>query len=161
LTLIFILCLEILFITIRSDDNINCFKIENNEFKLTSYSDDASNFLKNKVSAEILLSLIQKISKISGLEVNRSKSDCLLLDYELGIDESGECFLGIAIVNNLKILITHYFGKDRLISTFKTSTVNWKRCERSQIFGNKDPLQLLVNNVLINSLINSTFLFNS
>ena len=39
--LIFILCLEILFITIRSDENIEGFRVENNELKLTSYADDA------------------------------------------------------------------------------------------------------------------------
>ena len=53
--LIFILCLEILFITIRSDENIKGFVIENNEFKLTSYADDASYFLKDKNSAANLL----------------------------------------------------------------------------------------------------------
>ena len=49
--LIFILCLEILFITIRSDENIKGFKIQNSEFKLTSYADDASYFLKSVDSA--------------------------------------------------------------------------------------------------------------
>ena len=72
--LVFILCLEILFITIRSDENIRGFKIENNEFKLTSYADEASYFLKDKLSAENLLLTINKFSKISGLEVNKTKS---------------------------------------------------------------------------------------
>ena len=91
--LIFILCLELLFITIRADENIKGFKIENNEFKLTSYADDASYFLKDKSSAENLLLNIAKFSKVSGLEVNKSKSECLLLDYELGFDESDEHLL--------------------------------------------------------------------
>ena len=75
-SLVFILCLEILFITLRSDDNIQGFWIENNELKLTSYADDATYFIKNKQSAEILLQTIERFSKISGLEVNRSKSEC-------------------------------------------------------------------------------------
>ena len=158
--LIFVLCLEILFITIRSDDNINGFKIENNEFKLTSYADDASYFLKNKVSAENLLSLIQKFSKISGLEVNKSKSECLLLDYELGIDGSGECFLGIPIVNNLKIL-GHYFGKDRLICNFQNFYSKLEKMEKITNIWKQRPITIIGKNVLINSLINSTFLFNA
>ena len=46
---IFILGLEILFIALRSDENIKGFKIENNEIKLTAYADDASYFLKDKI----------------------------------------------------------------------------------------------------------------
>ena len=110
--LIFILCLEILFITIRSDGNINGFVIKNNEFKLTSYADDATYFLKNQNSTENLLLTIQNFSKISGLEVNKTKSECLLLDFEMGIDGSSDKFLGIPIVKNLQIL-GHYYGKDR------------------------------------------------
>ena len=110
--------MELLFITIRADENIKGFKIENNEFKLTSYADDASYFLKDKSSAENLLLSIGKFSKVSGLEVNKSKSECLLLDYELGIDGSDEHLLGIPIVSNLKIS-GHYFGKDRLVCDFQ------------------------------------------
>ena len=37
-----------------------------------------------------LLILIQKNSKVSGLEINRSKSECLLLDYEMGGSSWGQ-----------------------------------------------------------------------
>ena len=40
--LVFILGLELLFITLRSDENIRGIKIENNELKLSSYADDAT-----------------------------------------------------------------------------------------------------------------------
>ena len=53
--LIFILCLEILFITLRADENIKGVKIVDNEIKLTAYADDASYFLRDKFSAENLL----------------------------------------------------------------------------------------------------------
>ena len=42
--LIFIFGLEILIINIRADENNKGFTIETNEFKLTSYADDASYF---------------------------------------------------------------------------------------------------------------------
>ena len=76
--LVFILVLEILFIHLRSDPNIKGIKIVNNEVKLTSYADDASYFLKDKISAETLLLTIEQFSKVSGLEANRTKSECLL-----------------------------------------------------------------------------------
>ena len=50
--LIFILVLEILFISIREDKNINGIKILENEIKLTSYADDATYFIKDKMSAK-------------------------------------------------------------------------------------------------------------
>ena len=50
--LVFILGLEILFITLRSDSNIKRIKIVNNERKLTAFADDASYFMKDRTSAE-------------------------------------------------------------------------------------------------------------
>ena len=89
--LIFILVLEILFIYIRADKNIKGIKILKNEIKLTSFADDATYFLRSKVSAERLLLAIEQFSSVSGLEVNRTKSEYLLLDYEmnLNIHENG------------------------------------------------------------------------
>ena len=65
--LVFILVLEVLFIHLRSDPNIRGIKIVRNEVKLTSYADDASYFKRDKISAENLLAIIGKFSKVSGL----------------------------------------------------------------------------------------------
>ena len=53
--LVFILGLEILFIVLRSDENIQGLKVENNELKFTAYADDSTYFMKNKISAEKLI----------------------------------------------------------------------------------------------------------
>ena len=158
--LIFILCLEILFITIRSDENIEGFRVENNELKLTSYADDASYFLKNRISAENLLQCIQKFSKISGLEVNKSKSECLLLDYETGFAGLSDDLLGIPIVSNLKIL-GHFHGKDKVICDFQNFYSKLNTMENIIKMWKQRHLTILGKNVLINALINSSFLFNA
>ena len=160
LPIILILCLELVFIRIQADENIKGFKIENNEFKLTSYADDASYFLKDKSSAENLLLSIGKFSKVSGLEVNKSKSECLLLDYELGIDGSDEHLLGIPIVSNLKIL-GHYFGKDRLVCDFQNFYGKLVTMQNIMKMWKQRNITIMGKNVLINALINSTFLFNA
>ena len=121
--LIFILGLEVLFITLRSDENIKGIKIENNELKLTAYADDASYFMRDKKSAENLLKKIELFSKTSGLEVNRSKSECLLLSFEMNLGQYDEHFLGIPVVENLKVL-GHYHGKNDLVCNFQQFTVN-------------------------------------
>ena len=152
--------MEILFITIRSDKNIKGFKIKNNEFKLTSYADDASYFMKDKNSAENLLCTIKNFSKISGLEVNKSKSECLLLDYEMGLSGINDDFLGIPIVHNLKIL-GHYYGKNKLICDFQNFYSKLEKMEKIMNIWKQRPLTIFGKNILINSLINSSFLFNA
>ena len=98
-----------MFIALGSDENIKGFIIENNEIKLTAYADDASYFLKDKNSAKNLLIKIEQFSKISGLVVKRTKSECLLLSFEVELGEGAQ-FLGIIVVENLKIL-GHFYGK--------------------------------------------------
>ena len=158
--LVFILCLEILFITLRSDPNIQGIKVEKNEIKLTSYADDATYFLKNKQSTKALLKTIEQFSKISGLEVNRSKSECLLMNFEL--DAAGNCddFLGVPIVENLKIL-GHYHGKNKLVCDFQNFYS--KLTKMSSVFSmwKQRYLTIIGKNLLINALSNSQFLFNS
>ena len=158
--LVFILCLEILFITLRSDENIQGIKIEKNEIKLTSYADDATYFMKNKQSTELLLNTIEKFSKVSGLEVNRTKSECLLMNFEL--DAAGSCdqFLGVPIVENLKVL-GHYHGKSKLICDYQNFYS--KLTQMANIFSmwKQRSLTLFGKNLLINSLSNSQFLFNA
>ena len=158
--LIFILCLEILFITIRSDDNIKGFTVENDEFKLTSYADDASYFLKDKISAENLLQSIQKFSKISGLEVNKSKSECMLLEYEMGFAGLSDDFLGIPVVNNLKIL-GHFHGKDKIICDYQNFFSKLTKMENIIKMWKQRHLTIIGKNVLITALINSSFIFNA
>jgi hypothetical protein len=57
-------------------------KIGKNELKLTAFADNASYFMKDKISAEHLLHKIELFSKTSGLEVNKSKSEYLLLSLK-------------------------------------------------------------------------------
>ena len=60
--------------------------------------------MRDKISAENLLHKIELFSKTSGLEVNRSKSECLLLSFEMNLNEYNEQFLGIPVVENLKVV---------------------------------------------------------
>ena len=116
--LCFVLGLELLLITVRSDPNIKGIKIVNNEIKVTAYADDSTYFLKDKLSMEFLLSYVEKFSQVSGLEINRTKSECLILEFETNLTEGSESFVGIPIVENLKIL-GHYFGKNKVVCDFQ------------------------------------------
>ena len=158
--LVFILVLEILFICIRENGNIRGIKILKNEIKLTSFADDATYFLNDKDSAEVLLNVIVDFSKVSGLEINKTKSECLLLDFEMDLASTESELCGIPIVENLKIL-GHYFGKNRTICEYQNYYS--KLCKFDRITGvwKQRGLSLFGRNLLINSLLNSLFLFNA
>jgi hypothetical protein len=158
--LIFILCLEILFVQIRSDPNIKGFTVFNNEIKLTAYADDASYFMKDISSANILLNLIEQFSKVSGLEVNRSKSECLLLDFEGTLSEYDDQFMGIPIVDNLKVL-GHFHGKNKTICDFQNFYSKLEKIDKIMNIWKQRPLTLIGKNMLITSLFNSMFIFNA
>ena len=66
----------------------------------------------------MLLSKVEKFSKVSGLEINRTKSECLLLDFEMNLGNHDDTICGIPVVDNLKIL-GHFFGKDKKICDFQ------------------------------------------
>ena len=158
--LTFILCLEILLINIRSDPNIKGIKILNNEVKITAYADDCTYFLKDKQSTELLLSHIYKFSKISGLEINRTKSECLLLEFEGDLQQGGDKFVGIPIVENVKIL-GHFFGKNKLVCNYQNFYSKITKIEKILNMWKQRHLTIFGKNLVINALVNSTFLFNS
>ena len=156
---IFILGLEILFIALRADGNIKGFKIENSEIKLTAFADDASYFLKDKKSAENLLVKIDQFSKISGLEVNKSKSECLLLSFEVELGERGS-FLDIPVVDNLKVL-GHFYGKSELICSYQNFYSKLEKMKKVLNVWKQRNLTLFGKSLLISSLSTSLFLYNA
>lgn len=158
--MIFILCLEILFVTVRSDRNIKGIKIEGEEIKLSALADDASYFLRDENSVFNLLSTIESFSRISGLQVNRSKSECLILQFESHLANYEENIFGIPVVDNLKIL-GHYFGKNQLICNYQNFYSKIKKVERILNMWKQRDLTIFGKNVLLTSLINSQLLYNA
>ena len=112
---IFILGLEILFIVIRADENIKGFKIENNEIKLTAYADDASYFLKDKISAGNLGIPVVENLKILGHFHGKSELICSYQNFYSKLEKMKKV-LNIWKQRNLTL-----FGKSLLISSLSTS----------------------------------------
>ena len=76
---IFILCVEIFGIYIRSDENINGIDIETQQFKLSQYADDTSfTLLASNNNLNRLFSILIEF-EISGLKVNQTKTSVLRL----------------------------------------------------------------------------------
>ena len=116
--LVFILALELLFVAIRSDENIRGVRVEGQEIKLSAFADDSSYIIRDESSGINLLSTIGAFSKISGLQINRSKSECLIMKFESQTASYEDKFLGIPVVETVKI-VGHYFSKNKMICDFQ------------------------------------------
>ena len=156
--LIFILSLEPLLHCIRKDKNILGIKIQNNEIKLTGYADDVSYFCRDKKSGVEILKKIELFSKISGLQINKTKSECMILSNETQLD--GDSFEGIPIVDLVKIL-GQCFGKNSMIRNFHNFYSKLAKIDKIFNIWRQRDLTLFGKTLIIKSLINSQFLFNS
>ena len=72
---LFILTLEVLFILVRSDSQIEGMMVFGKEVKLTSFADDATYFLLNIASVYQLFRVFDEFQAYSTLKVNREKSE--------------------------------------------------------------------------------------
>ena len=120
---LFILALEILAIKIRNDINIQGIRIGEKNVKLTLFADDMTCFIKDNRSYTILFETLRAFGALSGLKVNKEKTEALALG------NSGSLWEGHLVMNNLcdiiKILGV-YFGGD----TKKREELNfWKTLE--------------------------------
>ena len=76
---LFIMVLEILCISIRSNDDIQGIPVDNEEIKLGLFADDLTGFVRNNYSLKKFLEVVERFGKCSGLKVNEEKTEILLL----------------------------------------------------------------------------------
>ena len=72
---LFLLAVEILAIAVRDNVEIKGIAIEQQETKLLQYADDTTAVLSNIESAHRLFQLLDEFKKLSGLKINRSKTE--------------------------------------------------------------------------------------
>ena len=72
---IFILCVEILGLMIRNDENVKGIKINGKEYKLSKYADDTQTLLDgSELSLYSALSILNRFYYMSGLNINLEKN---------------------------------------------------------------------------------------
>ena len=74
---LFLLCIEILALAIRKDRQVEGIQFQNHEIKQILYADDISLFVKNTHSLDRLQYLFEEFEKISGLKINKGKTNIL------------------------------------------------------------------------------------
>ena len=76
---LFILALETLLVTIRQNQDIKGIVVEYKEIKCIAFTDDLTNFLRDKESYDSLSSLLNTYGECSGLKLKKIKKGSLLV----------------------------------------------------------------------------------
>ena len=112
---LFILVMEILFIQIRSNENIHGLKFFGYEFKLSAFADDVSYFLTDINSVKELLKLLEQSSQFTSLEVNYDKSEiCVIGSRKVAIGAFSQFRIVNLINDSVKILGCHHSYNSQL-----------------------------------------------
>ena len=101
--------MEILFIQILNDKNIQRLKIFGYEFKLSAFADDVSCYLFNLHSVEQLLKLLRISQEFTSLKVNYDKSETCGIGSKKGAIRAFSQLRPIDLLNDsVKILACHH-----------------------------------------------------
>ena len=79
--LLFIICNEIMSIWIKRDDNVKGITINDVEIKISMYADDTTFYVEDANSLVRIMYIIDQLKKLSGLCMNRNKSEIIALGY--------------------------------------------------------------------------------
>ena len=72
---LFIICVEVLFIQVRENDDINGIKIDDREIKLSAFVDDADFLIANVKSLKLIFDIRSRFQSYSSLKLNLEKSE--------------------------------------------------------------------------------------
>ena len=108
---LFLLCIETLALAIRRDNTIEGIQFGKHEIKQILYADDISLFVKNTNSIKRLQYLFEEFEKVSGLKVNKGKTNFLWMGKD---SDRPQIPLFGNLVQQIKILGV-YFSRNVII----------------------------------------------
>ena len=159
----FVIAVELLAITLRSDRRINGICIDNvisdqyvhKILKVLLYADDITLFLNDDRDISAVLDILQRFKALSGLVINRSKSEAMWL----GTKKYNKKDFGFRWVNEIKILGI-YFSRAHSASEIER---NWtdriQAIKRMICAWEKRNLSYLGKICVIKSFLVSQFIF--
>ena len=114
-TYLFVLALEIFFILIKTNNDIQGIEIFNHEYLYTAYTDDTTFFVKDLNSVKIILSSLDQFYTFSGLRPNLSKCEIAGIGV---LKDANVALCGLKSVNltkkSIKILGVHLSYNEKL-----------------------------------------------
>ena len=132
---LFIICLEILAINIRSTNKIQGIKVGKDEIKMGLFAEDLTAFVRDDRSLINFVELVREFGKLSGLQVNFEESEIMLLGNRNSTSVDSNEILNISVKNAVKILGVHFsygfrlrqtLNFDEIIKSVKGKLKIWK-----------------------------------
>ena len=122
---LFIICLEIFFIAVRSDSRVKCLKNFDYSFLLSAYADDTTFFVEDIDSVNIILEIFSTFSEFSGLKLNKSKCEICGIGVKKGVETALCTLKNVNLLNDsIKVLGVHYsYNKNIFQSKNFTSVI--------------------------------------
>ena len=102
---LFVVAIEILAISLRTNEHVEGIKIDNDEIKTLLYADDMTVTLANTSSVEIFMQILNDFEKCSGLKMNVSKTKAMWIGAN---KNSLEKPLGLEWCTGVKTLGIHF-----------------------------------------------------
>ena len=163
--LAFIVGLEYLALRIKADIRIKGVKIDNNQnenniiekiIKIVMYADDVTLLLRDKDDVRLALDTIDRFYQLSGLTVNRIKTEAMWLGSNRILINSG---FGIKWVNEIKILGIYFSNIMQASLIDKNWMCKVEKIKRIRKIWEKRNLGLMGKITVIKSFISSQFIY--
>ena len=160
-SLIFIIAVEIMATRIRTEENIRGFEIRLNgtihSLTISQLADDTTLFLKSKNEISIALNIIEIFGNLSGLKLNRNKTEGIWLGR---LKHCKEKFEDISWTNEIVKCLGVYFGHNKAKCQQANIEKQIQKSENIINSWNKRNLSLIGKITVVKSLIlpNITFI---
>lgn len=157
----FIIVLEIFFIMIRSNNNINHMKILDFSYVLTAYADDTTFFVADSNSIVEIYNTFSIFSNFSGLKLNNAKCEICGIGAKKG-DKTALCgFRNVDLTtDSIKVLGVHFSYNDAICLQNNFIAVV-KKIEKVLQVWNMRPLTLSGKIIIFKSLAISKIVYIS
>ena len=133
---LFIIVLETLCICIRRSKDIQGITVDTEEIKLGLFADDLTGFLKNDISLQKFLELVEAFGECSGLRINHDKSEVMLLGNSVRSSLRNDTEIkNLEIKHSVKILGVHFtydsrakrkLNFDEIVTSIKQKLHIWR-----------------------------------
>ena len=159
---LFIIALETLASTIRSNKDIRGIMVDGQEIKLGLFADDLTWFLKNDKSLIKFLELVLLFGKCSGLVINHDKSEILLLgnSFPAPPNLNHTPFKDLKIKISVKILGVYFTYDHRLRRKLNFDEITKTIKDKLRIWKWRD-LTIIGRIQLVKTFIIPTFLYRA
>lgn len=126
---LFIISLEIYFIMLRNNSDINPLKIFDTNFLLSAYADDTTFFVQDLASIELIIDIFNYFSSFSGFKLNLSKCEVCGIGSLKGVNTALCNFTNVDLKKSFIKILGFHFSYNEALSIDKNFISVLKKIE--------------------------------